>query len=180
MAATNMLLIVVAVVLVVALAGAGTVTFMSLMRDRGEGEAGGSAEFSLEAKPYFFSVAENKFYGELATAAGELGFLIFPKVGLNDVFKDKPGAPKGQYNRYAQMHVDFLLVSKKDYRPVAGIELDGASHQGQRQMARDQKKNAVFKAAGLPLVRFINHSTITPAELRQKLEDVMGLSAGAA
>lgn len=175
--AITTLLIVVAVVLVVVLAVAGAVAYMSLMRVRGEGDAGGSADFRLEAKPYFFSVAENKFYGELATAAGDLGLLVFPKVGLNDVFKDRPGAPKGQYNRYAQMHVDFLLVSKKDYRPVAGIELDGASHQGERQQARDQKKNAVFKAAGLPLVRFINHATIPPHELRQKLQDTISPAA---
>lgn len=177
MAVTTMFIIA-AVVLIVAMAVAAT--FWSSMRDSGEGDAGGGADFRLEARPYFFSMAENKFYGELAAAAGELGLLAFPKVGLNDVFKDKPGAPKGQYNRYAQMHVDFLLVSKKDYQPVAGIELDGASHQGERQQARDQKKNAVFKAAGLPLLRFINHATITPAELRQKLEDGIGLPAGAA
>lgn len=172
------LLVIAVLIFMAVLAGAAAI--LPALRGAGEGEPRGAADFQLAARPYFFSVAENKFYGELSVIASELGLLVFPKVGLNDVFKDQPGAPKGQYGRYAQMHIDFLLVSQQDYRPVAGIELDGASHQGQRQQARDQKKEAVFKAARLPLLRFLNHATLTPAEVRQKLEDAIALPAGVA
>lgn len=135
----------------------------------------GPGEFLLDVRPCIFSAAEAKFYGELAAAAAGLGLQVFPKVGLNDVFKDRSGAPRGQYNRYAQMHVDFLLVAGDGFRPVAGVELDGESHQGARQQKRDEKKAAVFKAAGVPLLRFYNQVAVGQAELRQKLEDCLAL-----
>lgn len=138
-------------------------------------EPKGGFTFRLETRPYFFSQAENRFYSTLVSAAQNLDLVVFPKVGLNDVFKDSKDAEKGQYNRYAQMHVDYLLVTRKDYKPVAGVELDGASHQGEKQQARDQKKAAAFKAAKLPLLRFYNQEKVNEADLRTKLEDVLGL-----
>lgn len=136
----------------------------------------GAFTFRLEAKPYFFSMAENRFYAALVSAAQALDLVVFPKVGLNDVFKDSKDAEKGQYNRYAQMHVDYLLVTQKDYKPVAGVELDGASHQGEKQQVRDQKKAAAFKAAKLPLLRFYNQEKVNEVDLRTKLGDVLGSS----
>ena len=90
------------------------------------------------------------------------------------MFKGKKGADKGQYNRYAQMHVDYLLVTAKDFRPVAGVELDGKSHESERQADRDGRKNEVFKAAGLPLLRFTNGVDPSPESLRQRIEDAVG------
>lgn len=150
---------------------------LKLTRDSDPDSAvGGTHGFQLDARPYFFSVAENKFYGLLAEACRDLDLLVFPKVGLNDVFKDRQGADRKQYFRYAQLHIDYLLVTAKDYRPVAGIELDGASHQGEKQKGRDEKKNSVFKAAGLPLMRFYNQNQYTRDTIRAKLEDVLGVA----
>ncbi|HEY9723676.1 MAG TPA: DUF2726 domain-containing protein [Oscillatoriaceae cyanobacterium] len=134
------------------------------------------AAFKVDAKPFFFSLAENNFYGMLTEACRSLDLVVFPKVGLNDIFRDKYGADRGQYFRYAQMHVDFLLVSKEDYRPVAGIELDGTSHDTAKQQARDEKKNQVFKAAGLPLMRFYNAVPQTSESIRTKVEDVLTMA----
>ena len=139
----------------------------------------GSFNFRLDTKPYFFSMAENKFYTALIASAETLGLVVFPKVGLNDIFKDAKDAENGQYNRYAQMHVDYLLVTQKEYKPVAGIELDGSSHQGKRQQERDQKKASVFKAAKLPLLRFYNQESFNETEIRSKLQDVIGTPSGA-
>lgn len=133
--------------------------------------------FELEPVAALFSPAEARFHAALTPVAAELGLLVFPKIGLNDLFKDRPGAPRGQYNRYAQLHVDFLLVTRDGHKPVAGIELDGASHRAARQAARDEKKDAVFAGAGLPLLRFFNEVLPGPAELRQKLEDGTGHAA---
>ena len=138
----------------------------------------GSFHFRLETKPYFFSVAENKFYAALIASAEALDLVVFPKVGLNDIFKDSKDAEKSQYNRYAQMHVDYLLVTRDEYKPVAGIELNGSSHQGKRQQTRDQKKAAVFKAAKLPLLRFYNQDKFNETDVRTKLQDVLGTRAG--
>jgi len=144
---------------------------------RTDQESSGIGPFLVDAKPYFFTQAESRFFTALVPAAQDLDLIVFPKVGLNDIFKDCKGAAKGQYNRYAQMHVDYLLVTRKDYRPVVGIELDGNSHQGEKQQARDQKKAAVFKAARLPLVRFYNQDKFHGAEIGAKLEDVLELKS---
>ena len=130
--------------------------------------------FRVEANRYFFSKAENRFYSALIPIADDLEVVIFPKVGLNDIFRGKQGARPGQYNRYAHMHVDYLLVTKADFRPIAGIELDGSSHESDRQKERDTRKNAVFKAAGLPLVRFRNEDKNSDREVRQKIENALG------
>lgn len=115
-----------------------------------------SRRFRVEVVPRFFTRAEHAFYSDLVEIADDLDLVVFPKVGLKDLFRDRPGARKGQFFRYAQLHVDFLLVRPGDFRPVLGIELDGESHLAPIQRERDEKKNEVFRAAGLPLVRFQN------------------------
>lgn len=112
--------------------------------------------FKVAVVPRFFTRAEHAFYTDLLGIAAEFQLVVFPKVGLKDLFLDRPGARRGQFFRYAQLHVDFLLVRPADYEPVLGIELDGESHLSEVQRVRDHKKNNVFKAAGLPLVRFQN------------------------
>ena len=134
-----------------------------------------SSGFRVAAKPYFFTKPENAFYAALAPLAQELDLLVFPKVGLNDIFHDTPGAEPGQYNRYSQMHADYLLVTRQDYRPVAGIELSGTSHERERQRTRDVKKTAVFRAARLPLLTFTNGAPV--GEVRHQLEMALGRQA---
>lgn len=130
--------------------------------------------FKLDAKAYFFTRAEGTFFPELVKAAAELGFLVFPKVGLCDLFVDKKGADRSQFRRYSQMHVDYLLVRESTYAPVAGIELNGASHLDEKQQANDRKKKAVFAAAGLPLLTFYNQPWYSAWEVQTKLQDVLG------
>lgn len=132
--------------------------------------------FKVEVVPRFFSRAEHAFYSDLVGIAGDLELVVFPKVGLKDLFKDRPGARRGQFFRYAQLHVDFLLVRPRDFEPVLGIELDGESHLAPIQRKRDEKKNDVFKAAGLPLVRFQNGAK--PREVRERLVSALKKGAG--
>lgn len=131
--------------------------------------------FRVAANSCLFTRAENRFYCALEPVARSLGLVVFPKVGLNDIFKGVQGARRGQYNRYAHMHVDYLLVSADEFRPLLGIELDGESHDDNPvQRDRDRRKNAVFKAAGLPLLRFRNDDDTTPRRLGQRLADAIG------
>ncbi len=50
------------------------------------------------------------------------------------------------------MHVAFLLVTRKEYRPAASIELDGVSHQGERRQARDRA--TLYYSGPLALLSF--------------------------
>jgi hypothetical protein len=127
--------------------------------------------FRVSAVERFFTKAEDAFYRDLQPLANEHGAVVFAKVGLKDLFRDRPGAARGQFFRYAQLHVDFLIVSAHDFRPLVGVELDGTSHRAPVQHARDRKKDAVFKAAGLPLLRFPNG--IAVQDVRKRLSPVL-------
>lgn len=130
--------------------------------------------YRLHTKSYFFSRAEGAFYPKLVEAVIDLQLLVFPKVGLCDLFVDQEDAERGQFQRYSQMHVDYLLVRLPDYVPVAGIELNGPSHQEEGQQTNDRKKKAVFAAAGLPLITFYNQPTFSAWEIQSRLQDILG------
>lgn len=125
------------------------IALVMLMRQR---HSDASLTFVVEPKKLFFSEPERHFYTALAPIAESLNLLIFPKVGLNNVFMDRPDAPRNQHARYAQMHLDYLLVARKEFRPVAAIELDGRSHSRHKHAIDDEKKNALFGSAKLPLL----------------------------
>jgi hypothetical protein len=141
----------------------------------GRPTTGGSAPFKVGAKTYFFSKAESAFFQALQPIAVEMGLTICPKVGLTDLFYDSHGAERHQANRYKQKHVDFLLLKGADFQPVAGIELDGKSHQAIKQAARDLVKDDVFRAAKLPLLRFQNQGSYDQSELRKQIAAAIGL-----
>jgi very-short-patch-repair endonuclease len=111
--------------------------------------------FNVKAKRYFFSRAENAFFSKLHLAAVQRDLFVMSKVRLLDIFDSTKGTGS-QSNYYGQKHVDFLILTRDDYRPVAGIELDGQSHQSDRQKKSDEVKDSVFKSAGLPLFRLSN------------------------
>jgi len=138
------------------------------------GKASEGFDFHLNAKTYFFTKAEGGFYPKLVEAASALDLAVFPKVGLCDVFVDEKDAEPSQRLRYSQMHVDYLLVRTTDYRPVAGIELNGPSHQGEKQQANDRKKKAVFAAARLPLLTFYNQPSYAAEDIQLRLQDILG------
>lgn len=60
-------------------------------------------------------------------------YVISPKVGLDDVFYVAQARDQISYwNKINRKHVDFLLCDPMTMRPVAGIELDDASHQREK------------------------------------------------
>ena len=103
----------------------------------------------------------------LRQAVGER-VTVCAKVRLADVFfVARPNENAAARNRIAAKHVDFLLCDPATMRPLAGIELDDASHARPDRQERDAFVEQVFEAAGLPLVRF-------PAQRAYVLEVVAG------
>jgi very-short-patch-repair endonuclease len=78
-----------------------------------------------------------------------------------------------------QKHVDFVIISLPECRPVLAIELDGASHLNAKQQFRDAVKDAAFAKSGLELVR-IENGQVTKNRVQSllkphlKLEPVLG------
>jgi very-short-patch-repair endonuclease len=100
--------------------------------------------------------------------------VVCVKVGLGDLFyvtdKDNKTAHR---NRIDRKHVDFLLCDPATMRPLAGVELDDASHGRKDRQARDLLVEEVFAAAGLPLLREPARRAYDPAKIAALVEPVL-------
>jgi hypothetical protein len=109
-------------------------------------------ELPYRLRDDFLSPAEASFYRVLNQMVGEK-MLIFPKVGLGDVFYvARPNVNQAFRNRIDRKHVDFLICRADSLAPYLAIELDDSSHKRTRQAERDAFVDEVYQAAGLPLV----------------------------
>lgn len=114
------------------------------------------------ARESLFTPAERSFLGVLETLDYD-DITIAPKVRLADIlginrrtpWKDRQRA----LNRITSKHVDFLLIARRDGRPLLGLELDDSSHEEDDRVARDDFVDAAFATAGLPLLHIPVRST---------------------
>lgn len=123
--------------------------------------------FLAKAKPRFFTKPEQTFFNTLTTVTNNQAVTILAKVRLSDLVEDLPNAPKSQYNRYAQLHIDFLLIHPTSSALILAIELDGPSHTNPTQTNRDLKKNELLETINVPLLRFTSQPSAD--QLRQAL-----------
>ncbi len=119
----------------------------------------------------FLSAAELSFYRVLSLAVGDQA-VICPQAGLGAIFFVPKGSERfyGHWNRIAAKRVDFLLCDPTTMRPLAGIELDDASHKAEARQERDAFVAEVFEAACLPLLRFPARTTYAPADLAAQVK----------
>ena len=114
----------------------------------------GREPLPYKVRDHFLSPAEYVFYRVLLSVIrGRL--VVCPKVRLGDLFHVTYSKHAVSHrNRINQKHVDFVLCDLDTMQPVAAIELDDSSHNLLSRRERDAFVEDVFKAAGLPLVRF--------------------------
>ncbi len=118
-------------------------------------------------KKYFLSLEEKKFFRLLQPLVTNQEFYVSINVRMEDIFEN---ARNGKFKSLiGAKHIDFLIFDRESHIKYA-IELDGPSHQTQKQHGYDQEKNTVFKAAGLPLLRFQNGDIPTAQNIQEKLE----------
>lgn len=122
-----------------------------------------------------FTPAERSFLGVLDQSLPP-GVRVFGKVRLEDILGVKAGLPGPQRqaarNRINRKHVDFLLVSTSDLAPIAGIELDDASHNEDDRKERDALVDTAFASAGIPLLHIPAQKSYNPTDLRAKLREL--------
>jgi hypothetical protein len=100
----------------------------------------------------FLSASEISFHHVLCSVV-PAQTVVCPKVRLADVFfVSRPNENLPYFNRIVQRHVDFLVCESQSMTPLLGIELDDASHKRAARKTRDEFVDAVFDAAGLPLI----------------------------
>jgi len=122
---------------------------------------------SFHLRDDFLSPAEASFFQVLRLVTGQQ-VVALAKVNLNDLFFAQTGDTRrnrAASNRIDRKHVDFLLCDAQTLRPVLGIELDDRSHERPERKARDELVDAVFAAAGLPLLRVPTRPSYAPEEL---------------
>jgi very-short-patch-repair endonuclease len=113
--------------------------------------------------------AEQRFYAALLYVL-ENKAVVIPKVGLQDIFliTDQKNYHRAR-NRIVQRHLDFLICEEKTLHPLVGIELDDKSHSQMAVQRRDEFKNKVFEAGGLPLLRFPVRASFQAEEIKAAL-----------
>lgn len=173
-------LLVVAVVLALVVAG-GLVTV--LVRKRNSDEADFAAGETADGIPVqmgpvheiveyrrrdFLTPAERSFFGVLQSAV-DPGILLFAKVRVSDLVSIQEGWSNGHQASINQQHVDFVLCDGSTATTVLAIELDDGSHGAKKQQERDAKKDAVFAAAGIPLLRVPARRLYSVTELRDAI-----------
>ncbi len=98
---------------------------------------------------------------------------IHSKVRVADVIRIKGTQDRRAYGsmraRTDRKHVDFVITRGPSEIAFA-VELDDASHQREDRKQRDEFVDAVFSAAGIPLVHIVGDAgRMTPEEIRAKL-----------
>lgn len=96
--------------------------------------------------------------------------IVLAQVQLSRFLGVKKGSGNYQswLNRISQMSADFVVCAK-DASVLAVIELDDASHRNDRRSVADEKKNHVFDAAGIKLVRWQVHELPDDTAIRSTL-----------
>lgn len=113
------------------------------------------------------SKTEQAFYKALK--ANLPGHIILAQVDLKQVIKTKRGASKADHSRMAQLSLDYLIC-RQDFSIVAAIELDDPSHDTPVRQARDEKKNAILRAANIDLIRWDVRNAPTSADIRHRVQ----------
>ena len=81
-----------------------------------------------------------------------------------------------QYAANPLTHVDFLICSRVDKKPVLAIEVDGWNFhkKGTRQALRDELKNSVLPKCGLQLLRLSTTGSSEKEKIEYYLDGIMG------
>lgn len=82
---------------------------------------------------------------------------------------------EAQYASNPLTHLDFLLFSKMDKKPIMAIEIDGTRFHatGSRQAERDLLKNSVMEKYGLPLLRIRTNESGVEKRIITKLREIL-------
>ena len=91
-----------------------------------------SLEFDLRRKPFFVK-SELAFYHDLARILEGQPYAIFSKVRLADLFTTHGESRQAVFNKISRKHVDYVIVAMPEGVPIVCIELDGPSHQNEKQ-----------------------------------------------
>lgn len=114
--------------------------------------------------PLFKSKLEMAFYQALKEVFSS--YFIYPNVALSNIFDFKlisPALSKAEEKYYFKAVVDFVVYDPADnHMPKHFFEVDSSYHDNLDAQKRDEKKNNIFAAANIPLIRMrANNDSLT-------------------
>jgi very-short-patch-repair endonuclease len=123
-------------------------------------------------KNYLITEAETNFFKIIENVVG-FDYYIFPQVTLSDLFFIKIRREDYQkyYNKINRKSVDFVLVDKKNMKPVLAIELDDSSHNNKSRKKRDSFVEEIFKDAEMPLLRIKCRGNYNTEEVKKMINE---------
>ena len=105
---------------------------------------------------------EFKFYTKLKELTDKYNYIIFVKVRLADMISTTNYT---DFNKIKSKHIDFIVCNQKT-EFIKFIELDDTTHQRQKNMENDIKKDKILKNVGVEIFR------IKTNEIDKKLEEL--------
>lgn len=126
--------------------------------------------YKYRAKPHLMTTREEYFYKILAEIFGRKCY-IFPQIHLSACLDHKVRGQnwKGAFSHINGKSLDFVLVSKDNFRLLCAIELDDSSHDIEQRAIRDQEVERILREANIPLIRFRDISKLTKQEIVDKI-----------
>ncbi|KWU26336.1 hypothetical protein AS149_25440 [Burkholderia cenocepacia] len=131
--------------------------------------AGGT---SAAVKPVFNSAREFTIYQALVQLCPN--HLVFPNSALQSLFgydRMKELVTPDEFSYYLMASVDAVIVSTTTYLPLLAIEVDSVYHDTEKQLARDGKKDRIFAAGGVPLMRLRPAGNPSPETIRGQVAE---------
>ncbi|MEI7412337.1 DUF2726 domain-containing protein [Pectobacterium aroidearum] len=102
---------------------------------------------------------ETHFMQALLNTVDLTRWYLCPQVRVADIVELSPRIRARSktwwrlFNMVAQWHCDVVIVDRRTFEIVAGVELDDASHLKKQRVRRDILLNEVMRQAGVPLLR---------------------------
>lgn len=99
-------------------------------------------------------------------------YQVFSKVRLADVVccpphrKDEPR----WFKLIGRFHVDFVICDPRTTAPLLVVELDDRRHREGPRKSRDDFKDQVLRAAGMPIYRVNAQGAYDPIELAERID----------
>tara|TARA_Y100001934_G_scaffold282608_2_gene397134 strand:- start:1773 stop:2618 length:846 start_codon:yes stop_codon:yes gene_type:complete len=105
--------------------------------------------------PLFKSQLENVFYKALKEVYDQS--FIYPNMALSNIFEKEsifPHLTREEQDYFFKAVVDFVVYDPDDgHLPKLFFEVDSHYHDNDKAIARDKKKDGIFEAANIELIR---------------------------
>ncbi|HVW51603.1 MAG TPA: DUF2726 domain-containing protein [Trinickia sp.] len=129
---------------------------------------------SAAVKQVFNSEREHTIYRAMVQLCPN--HLVFPNCSLQSIFsyeRMKEMVTSEEFSYYLMASVDLVVVSTTTYLPLLAIEVDSIYHDTEKQLERDGKKDRIFEAGGVPLMRLRPVGSPSPDTIRSQVAEHM-------